>query len=235
MEEIDLKQLVKLFWNKRLHITIITTIFIVIGIIYSFAFVTPKYQSYTTLVLAQKELSEDTSAEITQSDITLNQKLIATYSELIKTKNILRSVINNLGLKINEDTLRNNVKVTSVEDTELIKISVTNENPTDAKNIANEIAKIFSQKVSEIYNIKNVYIVDNAEEATKPCNISHIRDIAIFAVIGIVVSIVYVLIANLFDTTVKDEEEIEKALGVSVLVSIPELRDENKLGKGGLY
>ncbi len=238
MEELDLKQLFKIFWNKRLQIIAIVLVFLIIGSIYSFAFVKPKYKSYTTLVLAQSggvSNTEDAQG-ITQSDLTLNQKLVSTYSELVKTKNVLREVIKELSLTIEEEELRKNVTVSLVEDTELIKITVTNENALDAKNIANKIAKIFSERVSEIYNISNVYIVDEAEEATGPYNINHIKDIAIFMIIGLVISVIYVLLTNLLDTTVKSAEDIEKELGITVLASIPEIKDEkNPIYKGGIY
>ncbi len=238
MEELDLKQLFKIFWNKRLQIIAIVLVFLIIGSIYSFAFVKPKYKSYTTLVLAQSGgvSNTDDAQGITQSDLTLNQKLVSTYSELVKTKNVLREVIKELSLTIEEEELRKNVTVSLVEDTELIKITVTNENALDAKNIANKIAKIFSERVSEIYNISNVYIVDEAEEATGPYNINHIKDIAIFMIIGLVISVIYVLITNLLDTTVKSAEDIEKELGITVLASIPEIKDEkNPIYKGGIY
>lgn len=247
MEELDLKQLFKIFWNKRLQIISIVLVFLILGSIYSFAFVKPKYQSYTTLVLAQSDVISSKEAEknanqvqgITQSELTLNQKLVSTYSELVKTKNVLREVIKELRLNVEEEELRKNVKVSLVEDTELIKITVTNKNALDAKNIANEIAKIFSERVREIYNINNVYIVDEAEEATTPYNISHIKDILIFAVAGLVIAVIYVLLANLFDTTVKTAEDIEKELEVSVLASIPTLKEDSKtktpVVKGGIY
>lgn len=239
MEELDLKQLFKIFWNKRLHIISIVLVFLVIGSIYSFAFVKPKYKAYTTLVLAQADVvSKDGEVQnggITQTEVTLNQKLVPTYSELVKTKNVLRQAIDELKLNVSEDELKKNVTVKSVKDTELIQITVINKNPTDAKNTANKIAEIFSDRIKEIYNINNINIVEYAEEPTKPCNINHIRDLAIFMAAGIVVAVIYVLIANLLDTTVKSAEDIEKELRVSVLVSIPEIKEDSKMSKGGMY
>lgn len=243
MEELDLKQLIKIFWNKRVHIMGIVLIFLIVGTIYTFTMVKPKYQSYTTLVLTKSEVISSTGTVIsntsntqgiTQTDLTINQRLASTYSELVKTKNVLREVIDRLKLDVNEEELKKDVKVSLVEDTELIKITVTYKNPTDAKNIANEIANIFSKKISEIYSINNVYIVDNAEQATAPCNINHAKDLLIFLVIGLVVSIIYVLLTNLLDTSIKSSEDVEKELEVSVLATIPEIKDETK-HKGGLY
>ena len=238
MEELDLKQVFKIFWNKRLHIITIVLLFLIIGSVYSFAFVKPKYKAYTTLVLAQSDVmvpEGDKAQGITSSELTLNQKLVPTYSELVKTKNVLREVIRELRLKVSEEELRKNVTVNLVEDTELIKITVTSKNALDAKNIANKIAEIFSDRVREIYKINNITIVDEAEEPASPYNINHVKDILIFMAAGLVLAIVYVLLANLLDTTVKSAEDIEKELEVSVLASIPTIKDEKTISKGGIY
>ena len=237
MEELDLKQLVNIFWNKRLHVISIVLIFLIIGTVYTFLFVTPKYKSYTSLVLARSESTKENETDtstITQTDITLNQKLVSTYSELVKSKNVLREVIKNLNINESEENLKDNITVSAVKDTELIQITVTSYYPDRASDIANEIAKVFTKKVGEIYNINNVYIVDEAERANTPYNINHIKDIAIFIAIGLIVSVGYVLISNLLDTTVKSAEDIEKELGVVALASIPLLKDDTKKMKGGI-
>ena len=232
MEELDLKELFSIFWNKKAQIILLTLIFMVIGIIYTVGFTTPMYSSSTTLVLASSGNTEtNTNTTITSTDITINSKLVATYSELVKSKNVLRQVISNLGIHVNENTLRNNVAVNSVKNTELIEITVKSENPTYAAQIANEIAKVFTEKVKEIYNINNVQVVDEAEVSTVPSNINHTKDVAIFAFIGLVVAIVYVLIANMLDTTIKTAEDVEKGFGIPVLVSIPMIENfENERG-----
>jgi capsular polysaccharide biosynthesis protein len=237
MEELDLKQLVNIFWSKRLHVISIVLIFLIIGTVYTFLFVTPKYKSYTSLVLARSESTKENETDtstITQTDITLNQKLVSTYSELVKSKNVLREVIKNLNINESEENLKDNITVSAVKDTELIQITVTNYYPDRASDIANEIAKVFTKKVGEIYNINNVYIVDEAERANTPYNINHIKDIAIFIAIGLIVSVGFVLISNLLDTTVKSAEDIEKELGVVALASIPLLKDDTKKMKGGI-
>ena len=226
MEELDLKELFEIFWHKKAQIILIILIFIVIGVIYTVGFTTPMYSSSTTLVLVGTESENPTENQttdtITTTDLTINSKLVATYSELVKSKNILGQVISNLGINIDENTLRQNIEVTAVEDTELIEITVLDENPTYAAKIVNEIANVFKEKIAgEIYKINNVYIVDQGEVASTPSNINHAKDIVIFAFIGVVVAVMYVLIANMLDTTVKTQEDIEKSIKIPVLASIP--------------
>ena len=233
MEEVDLKEFIMLFWNKKVSIILITIIFMFIGIIYSVGFITPKYTSSTTLLLATSESANSKTNTITTSDITLNSKLVSTYSELVKSKNVTRQVISNLGIDETEDELRNSITVSSVKDTELIKISVTDKNATNAYNIANEIAKVFTQKVSEIYNINNVQILDQAEISTTPSNINHAKDVIMFTFVGLFVAIVFVLVANMLDTTIKSSEEVEKLCNVPVIASIPLYSFEIATNKGG--
>ena len=242
MEELDLKELFNIFWAKKLQIILIILIFAVIGFIYTIGFVSPEYTASTTLVLATSNTGEQTTQteqqstnSITTTDVTLNSKLVSTYSVLVKSKNVLRQVISNIGINIDEEALRSNVTVSSVEDTEIIEITVTNPNPTYAAKIANEIASVFTTKVGEIYNIDNVHIVDEAETPEAPSNINHKRDVVIFAFIGAVIACIYVLIANMLDTTVKTAEEVEQLFKLPVLASIPiyDTEPQKSKGRGG--
>ena len=235
MEELDLKELLDLFMSKILQIILIVIIAAGIGIIYTMGFVTPKYSSSTSLVLTTSEKSAevDSTNSITTTDITINSKLVSTYSELVKSKKVLRQVISNLNIDVSEDALRNNVSVDAVEDTELIRITVTNENAVYSAKIANEIAKVFSEMIPEIYNINNIYILDEAEIEDIPSNINHVKDVIIFTFVGLVIAVGYVLIANMLDTTIKSPEDIEKGFNLPVLVSIP-LIDNFNFEKGGI-
>ena len=223
MEELDLKELFFMFWNKKLEIILITLMFVAVGIGYSYFFVKPEYTSTTSLVLAQSSSSGQTGdGAISATDLTMNSKLVSTYSELIKRKAILGQVCENLNIPdSNIQELRGKIKVNSAKNTEIIEISVTNKDPNIAAAIANEIAKVFGDKIVEIYNISNVYLLDRAEANAVPSNINHMKDVVIFAFIGLVIAAVYVLIANMLDNTIKTEQDVEATTELLVLSSIP--------------
>lgn len=223
MEELDLKELFFMFWNKKLEIILIALMFVAVGIGYSYFFVKPEYTSTTSLVLAQSSSSGQTGdGAISATDLTMNSKLVSTYSELIKRKAILGQVCENLNIPdSNIQELRGKIKVNSAKNTEIIEISVTNKDPNKAAAIANEIAKVFGEKIVEIYNISNVYLLDRAEANAVPSNINHMKDVVIFAFIGLVIAAVYVLIANMLDNTIKTEQDVEATTELLVLSSIP--------------
>ena len=223
MEELDLKELFEMFWNKKIKIILIMAIFAVIGVIYSIGFVVPEYTAFTKLVLAgqSSDATGNTTEAITTTDLTINSKLVGTYSELVTSNDVVRQVITNTGINISEEALKSSIEVSSVEDTDVIKISVTNQNPTYATKLTNETAKAFMEKVAEIYNINNVHVVDEAEEPQSPSNVNHLKDVVIFTFIGVVIAVGYVLIANMLDNTIKTREEVERLYKVPVIAEIP--------------
>lgn len=215
----------------------IILIFVLIGVVYTKKIVKPMYTSSTTLVLAK---SEDTANlekrnnktnSITTTDITLNSKLISTYRVLVESKDVIREVIKNLKIDIAEEKLRKNITVNTVKDTELIKISVIDEDAQRAYKIANEIADVFSEMVLKTYNINNVHIVDRAKINYTPSNINNIRDIIIFTGIGLLIAVIYVLLANVLDSTIKTAEDIEREFKIPVLATIP--KHNFNIEKGG--
>lgn len=233
MEELNLKQLINIIWNGKKYIIITIILSVLLGIGYSYFLVTPKYESSTTLVLAKAEekVSNEISTGITQTDLNLNKNLVSTYRELIRSKTVIRQVMDNLKITdLKENTLKNNISVSSVKDTELIEITVRDEKPERATNIANEIAKVFTVQVAEIYNINNVHVIDKAELNNVPYNVHHTKDIAVIALIGAILSIVCIIILSLLDTTVKTQEDIEKVTGMIILAEIPEISFDLKVG-----
>ncbi len=230
MEELDLKELLTIFWEKKLQILLIVLIFAVIGIVYSYFVVKPEYQSTTSLILAQSSAGA-TEGSITQADVTLNSKLVSRYEDMVTRDVILEEVVKNLNNpSITINSIKNKISVESAEESDLIDIKVRNADPNYAADIANEIAKVFCEKIIEIYNISNTYIFERAKPSVEPYNINHIKDIVIFVFIGFVVAVIYVLILNMLDNTIKTEQDVEKCVGLAVLTSIPDYEFTNKRG-----
>ena len=204
-----------MFGKQKKQIICIILLFMTIGVIYTMFFVTPVYSSSTSLILSTSE-NNSTNLGIsttTATELNVNSKLVSTYTELVKSKKILGKVISNLNLNITEDALKKKVSVQPVEDADFIKITVVN---------PNEIANVFIEDgVKQYYKMDNVQVVDKAEPSLRPSNINKKRDILIFIGIGIVVSVIYVIVLNMLDNTIKTVEDIEGVYSFPVLVSIP--------------
>lgn len=221
-DEIDLRQLLKLLWDKKVTILIIVLIAVIAGWVYTSFMVKPVYTSSIRLILAQKNTTDASTGVITQTDVTLNDKLIDTYKEIAVSDSVIRTVINNLDLKnVDEDVLKKEINVTAVTGTQILKISVTDKDADRATKIANEMGKVFSERIKDIYKIENVSVLDEAKTPEGPSNVNHKRDMLIFLAVGIVLAIAIVLLANMLDNSIKSSADIE-TLNLTVLAEIPE-------------
>lgn len=226
-EEIDIKRIIEIIFSKKLIITLIILLSVTLGYVYSYYYKKPEYKSSVTILLVADENKTDKS--LTQTDVNLNNGLISTYSSIAKSSSILQKTIQNLNLDIPVSKLEQNVEAKQIDNTQFLEISVKNESPERAKNIANELAEVFTEQIKEIYNLQNISIVDKAETEENPCNINHMKDIIIFGFAGIVLSIIIVMIIYMFDDTVKDRKDIEKNIKLRTIGTLPVDREKTEL------
>lgn len=213
--EIDVKELLKFFISKIKIIILCTFIFAIIGVIYVNFIIVPMYHSSTTLILVSNDNSQNST--MLQSEVTLNKNLVATYSEIVKSRTVLTKVIDELHLDTDVANLSNQITVTSVENTEIIKIEVSDESAEKARKIAETTAEVFKDEVQKIYNLTNVSVVDKAYLAEKPYNINPIKQLTIFTCAGIVAGAFILFLIFYFDTSIKSSEEIEEKLSLPVV------------------
>lgn len=221
MEEINLSEVYSYFKSKILWIILAIIVIVILGNIYTIITRTPMYQSNTTIVLVG-----ESKKEYNQSDSLLNQNLIGTYSQIIKSRKVLSQVIENLDLKMTTEELSNSITTSSVEETEIIQITVENAKAKDAQKITDEVAKVFAKEIKDIYNLENVTIIDKAELAKSPYNVNYVKDNIIYLVIGIVLSFGVVFVMYYFDTSIKSSEVVEEKLGLTVIGIVP--KEERK-------
>ena len=129
-------------------------------------------------------------------------------------------------LKITTEELSNSITTSSVEETEIIQITVENAKAKDAQKITDEVAKVFAKEIKDIYNLENVTIIDKAELAKSPYNVNYVKDNIIYLVIGIVLSFGVVFVMYYFDTSIKSSEVVEEKLGLTVIGIVP--KEERK-------
>ena len=225
MEEIDLKELFEFIKGKIGLLLIITVSVCLVGCIYGLFIQKPMYKSDTTVILAG---SDSSSASITQGELALSKSLVDTYAEIVKSRRVLDQVIEELGLDTTFSALSNQITVTAVNNTEIIKITVDDKDAKKARNVANVTAKYFTKEVVELYNLNNVNILDEAIEATNPYNINVAKQVIIYFVIGLVLACGVLFIIFYFDRTIKSVEQIEQKIKLPILGSVQKLENGGK-------
>lgn len=226
-EDIDIKRIFDIIFSKKIFIILIIILSITLGYVYSYYYKQPEYKSSVTILLVADENKAD--KELTQTDLNINTSLISTYSSIAKSTNVMQKTIDNLGLDISTSKLQKNIEVNQIDKTQFLKITVKDSNPEIAKNIANELSRVFTEQIKEIYNLANISIVDEAEIENAPCNINHVKDIIIFTFAGLIVSIITIMIIYFFDDTIKDEKDIEKNIKLRNIGTLPIDKENNDL------
>lgn len=232
MEEINIKDLFKFYLNKSLIIIFITLLFTIFGYYYNEYIQIPMYNGTTTIILVQN--NNKTNYDLTQG-VTLNEKLLSTYTEIIKSRSVLEPVIEKLNLNTTLEDLKEQISVTELS-TSIIEITVSDKDNEKAATIANNIAEKFKEEISIIYKLENVSVLDEAIPEEEPHNVHKTKQLIIFMAIGIIISSTIIFIAYYFDNTIKDKKDIEQYLNIPVLGEIPSspklLNYKNRRNKG---
>ncbi len=226
VEEIDVVRLLDYFKHKVWSILFITICVGTLFFTYQAFFKVPLYRSYTTVILGGSSEKENTS--LTQSDVILNKNLVDTYAEVVKSRRVLEQVISNLALDMSYEQLERTISVTSLNDTEIIKIVVTSLDSEQAKKVADTTASYFTKEITRLYNLNNVNVLDQAVPAKKPFNINYKKMLLISFVIGFVVAFGIIFIVYYFDRTIKSVEMVEEITGLPILGTIQESRKKGR-------
>lgn len=223
-ETIELRELLEIMLKRKWLIAVVVVICLAIGSIYSFFMVTPLYRSETTLMVnGSKGTSvSDIAASFDLGSINLSQKLVVTYGEIVKSRIVLEQVIERLSLNMTYKELLGKTTSQQVGSTEILKISVTTTNPDNSAIIANTIADVFVKEVMRILKANNVETIDVAIPMNDPVNVKTALNIAISAVLGLMIGVFITFALEFLDQTIKTEQDIEKHLGLNVIGSIPD-------------
>lgn len=175
VQEINLYRLMQYYAKNWLLIALLTIIGLAAGFGYSNYIQTPLYKSDATLILIDPS---DTSK--TTSDTTL----INNYIELMQSRRVLEPVLTELRLDTRYEDLAKSIEAASEKETEVIKISVSHQDPKTASSIADTTIMSFKREVERLYDKDNIQVVDHANLADEPYNVRTIMQLALGGAAG---------------------------------------------------
>lgn len=219
--EINVIQLLKALWAKKLLILLVAIVTGAAAFAYSSFVVKPEYRSTTRIYVVNRNQSDKPG--LTNQDLQAGTYLVKDYREIILSQDVLEKVVSDLGLTINAKTLSKKVQVTVPADTRIVSISVSDYKPDEASRIANALREVASQKIIAVTRVSDVTTLEEARPATGPSSPNIRRNTLMGIGAGAGLLIVVVLLVELLDDRVKRPEDIEDVMKISLLGVIPDM------------
>lgn len=192
-----------------------------ISAVFSFFIIKPKYEAETKIFIGK---DESDSQGYSQSDVTMYQNLLKTYSEVIKTKDLTENAINNSKLDLEVNNVLANVNVTTVASTQIIKISYQSTSPDEAKKILEEITNEFIQSSKTLIPNGNIQIIEKVQYPENPISPNKKMNIGVAGALGLMLGVGIALLIEFLDNTYKTKDQLERELDIPVLGLIPETK-----------
>ncbi|SEI92709.1 Capsular polysaccharide biosynthesis protein [Bhargavaea ginsengi] len=225
-ETISLQDLFKTL-KKRLAL-ILTCMILALTIagVVSYLLMTPIYQSSTQILVNQTQQEQE---QFTSQEIQTNLQLINTYNVIIKSPAILEKVIERLTLDMTPSQLTQKITVNSAENSQVLNVTVQDPEPHRAADIANTTAEVFEEEIPQLMNVDNVNILSPAVVGENPAPVKPdpMLNMAIGAVIGLMIGVGIAFLLEYLDTSIKNERDVEELLDMPILGLISPIPDSD--------
>lgn len=218
--EIDVFQLFKTLWQRKLMILLVALVTSAGAFAYSTFIVKPEYTSTTRIYVVNRNQGDKPG--LTNQDLQAGTYLVKDYREIILSQDALEKVATNLKLDMPAKTLASKVQVAIPADTRIVSISVKDKQPEEASRIANSLREVAAEKIVAVTRVSDVTTLEEARPATTPSS-PNVRRNSLFGFLGgAVVTVIAVLLIELLDTRVKRPEDVEDVLKIPLLGLVPD-------------
>lgn len=220
-ETISLQELFSVLRKSLWRILALTIVAAVIAFAVSTFLVKPTYQAGTQILVTPKKQENNViDASQVQSSVTL----VNTYRVIIKSPAILEKVqaeVDNAPTSI--ATLNGMITVESEQNSQVINVSVQSTDAALASNIANSVANVFSDDITDLMNVDNVKVLSVSGIPTSPVSPNIILNTAIAAVVGFLLGVGLAFLREVLDRRIRTEDQVQQILDLPVLGSIPDI------------
>ena len=231
---VDLAHVMKVIWRKIWAVVLASVIAAGLGFSLAAFVIAPTYSSSIMLYVNNSSNSGNISSSISSSELTAAQNLAKTYQVLLKNRTTLERVIDEAGVSYDWEDVYDMIDSAAVNETEVMRITVTCGDATEAAKIAGGIAKVLPERISEIIEGATMEVVDSAVVNSDKVGPSITMYTIVGFMLGAIISVLALIISALMDNTIHDEEHVTKTYGYPILAKIPNLL-EGGTKKYGYY
>ena len=221
---IDLLHIVKTLWKRAWIVVISGVVVAAIGFSVSSFAIAPKYSSSVMLYVNNSSFSlGNTNFSISASEISAAQSLVKTYCEILNNRTTLERIIDKADLSYTYKELSGMITSARANDTEIMRVSVTSEDPYEAAKIANCIAEVLPKRISEIIDGASMEVVDSAIPILEKVEPSITKYTATGLILGALISCMLIAFVAILDDKIHDEDYIRQTYDYPILGKVPDL------------
>ncbi|WML45832.1 Wzz/FepE/Etk N-terminal domain-containing protein [Neobacillus sp. PS3-40] len=208
-KEINLKELYAVIKKRMWVVIIMVVITTLLGAFYSYSTNIPMYQASSRIIIGA------------------DPEFRNTLQVIIKDTTVLEKVVESLKLKTSPEALSGQINVASIDNSQVVSISVTDTDPDRAAKIANTTATVFKNEIPNIVSFNNVRLLSDAKVNSWPINQNQKKIILVSLIIGLVIGIGLVFLLDSLDDSIRSTQDVEKILGLTLLGRVPSVNKKN--------
>lgn len=196
--------------------------------LYSFVLATPMYEATCRIYVTNAS-----DSAINLSDLQIGSYLTTDYQEVFKSWEVHEQVIQNLGLDYTYEELEGMLEVTNPSDTRILNVTVTSDDPQEAKTMANEYADVARAYISRTMDTNEPSILSAALLPDRPVRPRKLLNMALGLVIGALAMIAVITVQFLMDDKIKTADDIRKYTDMASLAVVPVNEGTDKYERAG--
>lgn len=225
-DEIDLVWLAFALF-KRIWLIIAAGVICACGLAgYTYFKIEPTYASTSTMLVLTKETTLTSLA-----DLQIGSQLTKDYVILITSRPVLEEVIDNLDLDENYKQLKSKITIENPEDTRILTVSVTMNDPELAKKVVDELSVVSAEFIGDKMEVTPPKVIEEGSVTGIKVGPNILKNALIGFVIGAFVVCAVIIVLELLNDSVQTEDDVEKYLGVPALAVVPDKTVERKKEK----
>lgn len=233
---IDKWYVVKMLWKRAWLIVLCGLLGAVLGFSRAKFTINPTYSSSVKLYVNNSTFSlGSTSVSISAAQITAAQQLTKTYAEILKSRTTLERINQEAGTKYNWMQLSSMISCTQCNETEILLVKVIGTNPDEACKIANTVALVLPERITEIIDGSSMVVVDTAIPEYSKVGPNITRHTAMGLLLGVFLSAVLIVGLAILDDAIHSEEYILRTYDYPILGRVPNLMSNGSKSYGYYY
>lgn len=170
----------------------------------------------------------DVDKNISLNDIYASARLATTSIEILKSDTFMEAINESIEANLSPAKLRSMVNISSVNETEILQVMVSNTNPQLAATIVEAILNNANDQITKVIIGSSAEIIDNANLPTFPSSPNVMKNTLIGLLLGVLLGMVISYVLYLLDDRVKGQEDLSKRYDYPVLGLIPSFRNHRK-------